>query len=164
MNNEHNKQFALQLQRRSQMTETEALKVNTGGAPSRRLLRSVGAVFSGLVVVFVLSLGTDVVLHATGIFPPWFKPMSTPLWVFTTSYRLIYGIAGGYIAARLAPSKPMRHALALGFVGLALSIAGTVGTWNQGPEFGPRWYPLALVVTALPCAWFGGWLQQNLNR
>ena len=64
----------------------------------RRILRSIGAVFAGLVAVFVLSLGTDVLLHASGIYPPWFKPMSTPLWLLATGYRIVYGIVGGYIA------------------------------------------------------------------
>ncbi len=125
----------------------------------RRILRSIGAVLTGVLAVFILSLGTDVVMHATGIYPPWFQPMDTPLWLLATAYRSIYAVAGSYIAARLAPDRPMQHALALGVVGLALSIAGTVGTWNAGPEYGPRWYPLALVATALPCAWVGGKLR-----
>ncbi|HEV2830007.1 MAG TPA: hypothetical protein VGW76_20570 [Pyrinomonadaceae bacterium] len=141
------------------MTDTESLKIGQGTGIEthgpRRILRSVGAVFAGLVAVFVLSLGTDVLLHATGIYPPWFKPMSTPLWLFATAYRIVYGVMGGYIVARLAPDRPMAHAIALGVIGLVLSIAGTVGTWNAGPDFGPRWYPLALVVTALPCACAG---------
>jgi hypothetical protein len=49
----------------------------------------------------------------------------------------------------------------LGLIGLALSIAGAASTWNQGPEFGPRWYPLALVAMALPCAWLGGRLRSK---
>ena len=39
---------------------------------------------------------------------------------------------------------------------LALSIIGAAATWNRGPAFGPHWYALALVVTALPTAWVGG--------
>jgi hypothetical protein len=39
---------------------------------------------------------------------------------------------------------------------LVLSIIGAAATWNRGPAFGPHWYPLALVVTALPTAWAGG--------
>ncbi len=35
------------------------------------------------------------------------------------------------------------------------------GTWDRGPEFGPHWYPLALVATALPCAWAGGLLHRK---
>ena len=72
------------------------------------------------------------------------------------AYRIVYGVAGGYIAARLAPNRPMAHALALGIVGLALSIAGVAANWNKGPEFGPKWFSLALIATALPCAWVGG--------
>jgi peptidoglycan/LPS O-acetylase OafA/YrhL len=139
------------------MTNTETL--NT--PPPRGILQSIGAVFAGLVAVFVLSLGTDVVLHAIAVYPPWFKPMSTPLWILATGYRVVYGIVGGYITARLAPNRPLLHALLLGFVGLALSIAGAASTWNQGPEFGPKWYPLAVVAMAVPCAWLGGRLRSK---
>jgi len=44
-------------------------------------------------------------------------------------------------------------------VGLAVSIAGAVATWNRGPEFGPKWYPLAVIAMAIPCAWAGGALR-----
>ncbi|MDX6499799.1 MAG: hypothetical protein QOG23_3059 [Blastocatellia bacterium] len=123
---------------------------------NRRLLRSIGAVLAGVLAVIVLSLGTDVVLHATGIYPPWFQPMADALWVLALAYRIVYGVAGGYIAARLAPSRPMAHALVLGAVGFALGIVGVAANWNKGPEYGPRWFSLALIATALPCAWIGG--------
>jgi hypothetical protein len=124
--------------------------------PPRRVLRSIGAVFAGLVAVFVLSLGTDALLHATGIYPPWLKPMSTPLWLLAIGYRIVYGIAGGYVAALLAPNRPIGHALVLGVIGVGLSTLGMVGTWNEGPEFGPRWYPLALIAISIPCSLIGG--------
>src|SRR5688572_29939687 len=92
----------------------------TSGAevkPDRRALRSFGAVLAGLLAVVLLSLGTDAIMHATGIFPPWFQPMSDALFVFALGYRIVFGILGGYIAARLAPAQPMKHALALGFIG-----------------------------------------------
>jgi len=119
-------------------------------------MRRIGAVLAGLLAVIVLSLGTDVVLHAARVFPPWGQPMADALFLLATAYRLVYGVAGGYIAARLAPDRPMAHAMVLGVVGLALSLAGAVATWDRGPQFGPHWYPLALVVTALPCSWAGG--------
>ena len=118
----------------------------------RRILRSIGAVFVGVLAVIVLSLGTDVVLHATGIYPPWFQPMAEGLWVLALAYRVVYGIAGGYIAARLAPNRQMAHALVLGVVGVA-------SHWNKGPEYGPKWFGLALIATALPLAWIGGQLR-----
>lgn len=125
----------------------------------RRTLRSIGAVLTGVVAVIVLSLGTDVVLHASGIYPPWFQPMADALWVLALAYRIVYGVAGGYIAARLAPNRLMAHALALGVVGLALSIVGVAMHWNKGPEYGPKWFSLALIATALPFAWLGGKLR-----
>jgi len=122
----------------------------------RRILRSVVAVFIGVLAVIVLSVGTDVVLHATGIYPRWFQPMAEGLWVLALAYRVVYGIAGGYLAARLAPNRQMAHALVLGVVGLVLSIVGVAMHWNKGPEYGPRWFGLALIATALPLAWIGG--------
>ena len=38
--------------------------------PRRGLLRSIGAVFAGLFAIFFLSTATDMVLHATGVYPP----------------------------------------------------------------------------------------------
>ena len=128
---------------------------------SRRVRRSIGAVFAGLLVIIILSTGTDAVLHATGVFPPQGQPMSDALFLLATAYRIIIGIAGCYIAAWLAPDRPMKHALALGVVGLAVSTAGAVATWNAGPEFGPHWYPLALIATVMPCAWVGGKLRET---
>ncbi|HSE31374.1 MAG TPA: hypothetical protein VLA93_07330 [Pyrinomonadaceae bacterium] len=129
-----------------------------------RALKSIGAILAGILFIVILSLATDIVMHATGIYPPWFQPMSTPLWVLATAYRIVYAIAGGYLTARFAPDRPMRHAVILGVIGLVLSIAGAASTWDRGPEFGPRWYPLALVVTALPCAWLGGKLFVNKSQ
>jgi hypothetical protein len=53
----------------------------------------------------------------------------------------------------------MQHALVGGLVGLAVSIVGAALTWNKGPAFGPHWYPLALIVLAMPQAWTGGQLR-----
>lgn len=122
----------------------------------RRLWRSVGAVVAGFMATALLSLGTDVVLHATGVFPGWGEPMSVGLFVWATVYRIVFTVLGGFITARLAPGKPMTHVLVLGAVGIVAASAGVLATWNRGPEFGPKWYPIALVVTALPCVWAGG--------
>ena len=86
--------------------------------------------------------------------------MPDVLWALATAYRIAYGIAGCWLAARLAPDRPMWHALALGWLGVVLSTFGTVATWNLGPAFGPKWYPIALVLTALPSAWVGGKLRR----
>ena len=127
--------------------------------PQRNILRSVGAVVAGLLVVIIITTATDALLHATGIFPPWGQPMSDSLFLLAFAYRIVYGIVGGYITARLAPDKPVMHAVVLGAIGFVLSLAGAAATWNRGPEFGPKWYPLALIVIAIPTAWLGGKLK-----
>ncbi len=129
--------------------------------PPRRIGRSIGAVLAGILVGVVLSLSTDVVLHSIGVFPPWGQSMVgfEGALLLATAYRTVYGVACSYITARLAPDRPMPHALVLGALGLAVSILGAAVTWNKGPAFGPHWYPLALVVLALPTAWVGGKLR-----
>jgi len=124
--------------------------------PERNILRSVGAVVAGLLFVIIITTATDALLHATRIFPPWGQPMSDSLFVLAFAYRIVYGIAGGYVTARIAPNKPVNHAVLLGVAGFVLSLAGAAATWNRGPEFGPKWYPLALIVIAIPTAWLGG--------
>jgi hypothetical protein len=128
--------------------------------PPRRLARSAGAVLAGLAAVFVLSLGTDQVLHVLGVYPPWGQPMYDPgLNLLALAYRTVYAVLGSWIAARLAPRNPMRHAMALGIVGLVLSTAGAVAAITMA-DLGPSWYPIALVLTALPCAWAGGAIER----
>jgi hypothetical protein len=136
---------------------------DTGTQRPRRTLRSIGALLAGLVTVVVLSTVTDQVLHATGVFPPPGQAMSNALFLLATAYRIVYGAAGGYVAARLAPGRPTAHAVVLGALGLVISVAGAAATWNAGPAFGPRWYPLALVATALPSTWAGGKLAARVK-
>jgi hypothetical protein len=126
---------------------------------NKKTLRSIRALLVGFVAVVILSIGTDVALHATGVFPALGQPMSDALFLLATVYRTIYGVVGSYITARLAPDRPMQHALVGGLVGLALSTVGAAATWNRGPAFGPHWYPLALIVLAMPTAWAGGRLR-----
>ena len=130
----------------------------------RRTLRSIAAVIAGMLAVIVLSIGTDAAMGALGVFPTLGAPMSDPMLLLATLYRTAYGVAGGYIAARLAPDQPMRHALILGTLGLIVSLVGVVATWNTKATIGHEWYPLALVVLALPPAWLGGRLRETELR
>jgi hypothetical protein len=125
---------------------------------TRRVLQGLGAVLAGLVAMIVLSIATDLLLHETGVFPPPGRTMGNALFLLATTYRALYAVAGSYLAARLAPGRPMAYALAVGVVGLVLSIAGAAATWSRGPAFGPHWYALALIAISMPCAWTGGQL------
>lgn len=129
--------------------------------PQPNLGRSILAVLVGIIVGVLLTLGTDEVLHIIGVFPPWKASMAgyDGALALATAYRTIYSILGSYIVARLAPRRPMKHAMIGGWIGLLVSLAGAVATWNGGPAFGPHWYPVALVVIALPTAWAGAKLR-----
>jgi len=131
-------------------------RVTETSAPPRQRGRSAIALITGLVVGVVLSLGTDQILHVLNIYPPWGQSMSDGLYMLATGYRIIYTIIGSYVAARLAPYRPMWHALVLGVVGFVVSIAGAAATWNHEPPLGPHWYPIAVALISIPCAWLGG--------
>ncbi len=117
----------------------------------RRTLRSTGAVVAGLLAIVVLSTAMDAVLHATGVYPPFPERMADGLFALATAYRVVFGVAGSWLTARLAPSRPMRHALVLAGIGTAISVAGAAAMW----EYGPAWYSLAIVAISFPCAWAG---------
>ncbi|MEO8660700.1 MAG: hypothetical protein ABI693_19675 [Bryobacteraceae bacterium] len=121
--------------------------------------RSLVALFAGAATAVVPAIATDAALHAAGILPAFDQPAPGHLLLLALLYRNIYGIAGSYVAASLAPAKPMTHALILGIIGFVMSIWGAVATWNGGAAYGPHWYPLALIATALPGAWLGGKLK-----
>lgn len=125
----------------------------------RGWLQSIVALLAGLAAVVVLSIATDAVFHLAGVYPANGQAMNeVGDNLLALAYRLVFGALGSYIAARLAPARPMLHALILGGIGTALATLGVVATWNL--NLGPHWYPIALVVTALPCAWIGGALHR----
>lgn len=126
--------------------------------PARNIWRTVWALLAGFLTVVILSIGADIVMRALSLFPK-FGPMSDSFFVIATVYRTVFGVAGSYITARLAPYEPMQHALLGGVIGLVLSLIGAITTWSRGAEFGPHWYPVALVLLAMPTAWAGGKLR-----
>ena len=119
--------------------------------------RSILAILAGIFPNVLVTLGTDEILHLTHVYPPWGASMVGYEWtlLLATTYRTLYGVASAYLTARLAPNRPMLHSMVLGALGFAVSILGAAATWNGGPAFGPHWYPVALVVLAVPTAWAG---------
>jgi len=117
-------------------------------------MKSVWAVVAGVLVIIVGSILVDIVLHVAGVFPPMDQPIGNRLSLLALSYRVVISVGGGWLTARLAPQSPMKHAVILGCVGVVLGLVGVVLTWNK--DLGPRWYPVALVVLAIPQCWLGG--------
>ena len=116
--------------------------------------KSIWAVVAGVLVIIVVTTLVDIVLHATSVFPPMDQPINDALALLATSYRIVISVGGAWLTARLAPDKPMKHAMILGYVGVVLALVGVVATWNMG--LGPRWYPISLAVLAIPQCWAGG--------
>lgn len=122
------------------------------------LVRRILSVLAGFFVIVILSVVTDTALESTGVFPPPEKGLfDTGLLLLALTYRCIYSVIGCYIAAALAPDRPVAHALALGLLGVVVSTAGTIAAQNLGPA----WYGIALAVLALPLAWLGGKLNES---
>jgi hypothetical protein len=90
------------------------------------------------------------------------QPLTNALALLASSYRLVISIAGAYLTARLAPDRPLRHAVILGCIGVGLGLIGLGATWNLG--LGPHWYPISLVVVAVPQCWAGGKLYERRLR
>jgi len=116
--------------------------------------KSVGALAAGLFFIIGVTTLVDLVLHATGVFPPMDQPINDALALLATAYRIVISVGGAWLTARLAPNAPMKHAMILGYVGVVLGLVGVAATWNLG--LGPRWYPILLVVLAIPQCWAGG--------
>jgi len=128
----------------------------------RKIGRSVLALMAGFFATVLLSLGTDFLMHAIGFFPEIGQPMGSDRLAVATAYRTLYSVLSSYIVARLAPYKPMGHAMLGGCIGVVLGAAGAAATWNR--NFGPHWYPIALIVIAMPTAWAGGELRVLQSR
>ena len=74
------------------------------------ILRSILAVLAGVVFVVAASTGTDVALEKS-VLPQMNSPNAPPeLLGLALAYRTLFGVAGGWIAARLAPSRSARRA------------------------------------------------------
>jgi hypothetical protein len=121
-------------------------------------MKSIWAVVAGVLFIIIVTTLIAIALHALGVFPPMDQPLDDKLSLLATSYRIVISIGGAWLTARLAPAKPMKHALILGLVGTVLGLVGVVATGNRG--LGPRWYPIALAVLAIPQCWVGGKLYE----
>lgn len=120
----------------------------------KRPLRSIGAILAGLLANIVIVGAIDAALRAASVYPAMFQPMTERQWALALSYRLLFLLAGGYLAARLAPARPMRHALILGLIQTLLSLLFVLANWSK-PEFGPHWFALGVTVAGIPLAALG---------
>jgi hypothetical protein len=129
--------------------------------PRPQLGRSLLAVFAGVLAGVALTLAADSLMRLAGQLPPLGQRATDASLAVAILYRTLLGVFAAWLTARLAPYLPLRHALVGGGLGFAVSLAGALATWNAGPAYGPHWYPVALVLLALPQAWLGGWIVER---
>lgn len=121
--------------------------------------RSIAAIVAGVLAILFAAKIVDVILYNLHVYQGATFDQRTALIAF--SHRVVLTIAGGWLTARLAPGKPMRHALILGALNTALNLFGTAD-WDQ--NYGPIWFPLSLAVMAIPACWLGGMLLVRSRR
>ncbi len=123
------------------------------------MVRSILAVVAGFLLIGTLSLGTSMVLmsllpevaDASG------RVESVHFLLLTQLYVAVYAVGGCYLAARLAPARPMLHALVLGGLGLAVNVLGVATQWDTAPA----WYHVLALLLVMPYAWTGGRLRER---
>jgi len=127
-----------------------------------KALKSIGAVVAGFLTVVVFSIGTDAVLEGIGFFPPATKPEAYASWMLFIAlvYRTIFTVFGGFVTAKLSPSNPKKHVIALAIFGTLGGIAGVFAGWS----YGNQWYPIALALLAFPSVWYGGKLATKNSK
>ena len=117
-------------------------------------VRSILAVLAGLALISALGAATDTALQYSGVLP--FGRLSDSHAMIALVYHVPFAVLGCYVAARLAPVRPMTNALALGAIGLVISAAAQVAIVAQ--DMAPVWYGWALMLLSLPIGYAGGLL------
>lgn len=118
------------------------------------MLRSTGAIVTGMVAVVVLSLGTDLGLRSVGLYPAEGAPMVEPaLNLLALCYRCLYNVIGAYVVLVLASGNGLRLLWIFTLIGFTLAAIGAVVTIPM--NLGPSWYPILLALSPFPCSWLG---------
>jgi hypothetical protein len=121
--------------------------------------RSILAIVVGFILIGVLAFGMDSMVRSAmpAMFDASGRTDNVLMLLFTIAYVGVFAIMGCYIAARLAPKEPMKHALILGLLGLVFNIVGATMTWDTAPA----WYHVVSLALVMPYAWIGGRIRER---
>ena len=120
------------------------------------LLRGVLAVLAGIGVFTLGLLAIDATGTAVlGAEPEWINRSTTTqaVWAFGNAVSMI---AGGYVAAWLAPGARVAHAVIVGTIQTGLTLAAFLTLRNTTT---PTWLWVMGMVLTVPSAWLGGSLR-----
>lgn len=122
------------------------------------MARLILSVLAGMIVTTVLSILTDLVLHATDVYPPFGKPMfDTGLLTLSTAYRFLFQVFGGWVTARIAQEQASKALWIMGIIGAVLWMAGTLAM----PDMAPLWYGVVGALLSVPSVLIGGRLEKR---
>ncbi|MBA3680884.1 MAG: hypothetical protein H0W73_06915 [Bacteroidetes bacterium] len=118
----------------------------------KTIWKSIGAILTGFILAAFLSIATDMILNLTNIVNmESFKDNSAIIILFVIIYRFIYNVMGCYLTSKLAPNKPMKHALIIGVIGTVFALLGSIAMWDKAVA----WYNISVILISLPSAWVG---------
>jgi hypothetical protein len=121
------------------------------------MLRMIGAVVAGYVVIGVLIAATD---QAFAALIQGFSSMAMPpAYYFASSVvtDTAYSIGGGYLCALIARAQARIAAIGLMVFGELVGLASTVYLWKTVPH----WYSFALLILYPPAVWAGSMLRRR---
>ena len=121
-------------------------------------VRSVVAVGAGFFAIEMLGWGGDASFHALD--PQAFDAKTLDALLVMLAYGAVFDCVGGYIAGRLAIRQPLKHALALGVLVLALHAVFTAARWGSAPA----WYEIWALLLIVPMCHLGGWIHEARSR
>ncbi len=111
------------------------------------------AIVAAILINFILASAIDHGFHVAGIYPPYGEPMmDNGLMALAFSYRVVITIFAAYITAMIAKEKAKTAIYFSGILGTLLWLAGAIAMW----DFGPAWYHIVGISSALPLA-ITGW-------
>lgn len=120
--------------------------------------KSVGAVLVGLLsgaaLVMVLTFAATYLFFGGDVN----APPTPPYLAFNIAYSFGAAVLAGWVAARLAPSRPGTHAMLVALVMFGVSMGGGGATAEASPGV-PGWYGTVLLVFMPLGALLGGWIQ-----
>ena len=133
-------------------------------------MRSIIAVVAGFVVVMgVVMAGvaaaTEVIVPGGLVEAATGPREALPATYFAANLVIsaMGALLGGWVTARMAPSREMAHVLALSVFVILMSIPGLL---EYGPSYDvqPIWYRWGLPVLGVGGALLGGWMRSRVVR
>jgi uncharacterized membrane protein YeaQ/YmgE (transglycosylase-associated protein family) len=130
---------------------------------NKNILKSIGVILLAFVVIALLSMLTDFLLESIGVLPnPQKGLFETWAILLVLFYRVVYTILAGFIVAKLAPNRPMLHAIILGIIGTIITVLAVSSP--SVAEKAPLWFGYTLATITVPCLWFGVRVKLSWNK